>query len=140
MFYLVELTGDNGDEHLHDITKTLDRLSESNIRLILVNLQGINDSFKDLNSKFKAVSELNDKLKEIEEEAIKNEEEDGTREFLSTFFDDAKKEIQAVDEKIKKIEERFKEVVTFYGENPKDLTIEVFFEIFTKLNRDITVL
>lgn len=104
-----------------------------------MNLQGINDSFKDLNMKFKAVNELNDKIKEIEEEAKNNEEEDGTREFLSKFYSDAKMEIQKVDEKIKSIEEKFKEVVSFYGENPKDVTIEQFFDTFSKLNKDITV-
>lgn len=104
-----------------------------------MNLQGINDSFKDLNLKFKAVNELNDKLKEIEEDAKNNEEEDGTRDFLSTFYDEAKLEITKVDEKIKNIEEKFKEVVIFYGENPKDVAIESFFDTFTKLNKDITV-
>jgi hypothetical protein len=138
MFYLVENIAEN-DEKLLDITKYLDKLSDSTIYLKVVNLQGINDSFKDINLKFKAVNELNDKIKEIEEEANKNEEEDGTREFLSTFYDEAKLEIQKVDEKIKNIEEKFKEVASFYGENPKDVTIENFFETFTKLNKDITV-
>ena len=103
-----------------------------------MNLPSINDSFKDLNNKFKSVKELNNHIKEIEEEAHKNEEQDGTREFLNGFFEDAKNQIGLVDEKIKKIEVKFKEVVKFYGENP-DITIDSFFEIFTKFNKDLTV-
>ena len=104
-----------------------------------MNLQAINDSYKDLNNKFKSVKELNNHVCEIEQEAIKNEEEDGTRQFLSTFFEEAQNQILEIEVKIKKIEEKFKDVLRFYGENT-EMSIELFFETFTKFNKDLTVL
>ena len=96
-------------------------------------MQGINDSFKYINTKFKAVKELNSHLTEIELEAVKNNEEDGSREFLSRFYEEAQNQIIQLEVKIKKIEDNFMDLVGYYGENP-DTSIDLFFEIFIKFN------
>lgn len=98
-------------------------------------MSSINDSYKEINKKFKAVCQLNDLVQKED----KLEEDDKSFEFLVSFFSDAKLTMSQVEDKIKSIEDRYKEVVTFYGDTPKDLPMETFIEILNKFSKDLNV-
>lgn len=104
-----------------------------------MNLQSIKDSFKEVTTKFNSVSKLEELLPSIEEAARENDETDGTREFLAEIIEESKKEIGNIEKKLNLIEEKYKELVTYFAENIKDLPMENFFDIFMKFNKDVVV-
>jgi hypothetical protein len=67
------------------------------------------------------------------------DEEDKTEEFLASFIKDAETKTELIDKKIKEIDERYKEVITFMGDTPKDMPMDTFLDIFVKFNKDVTV-
>jgi hypothetical protein len=104
-----------------------------------VNLQSIRDSFKEATTKFNAVAKLEELLPSIEEAAKENEETDGTREFLAEITQESRKEIGNIEKKLSLIEEKYKELAAYFAENLKDLSMETFFDIFMKFNKDLVV-
>ncbi len=98
-------------------------------------MSDIMDSYKELNNKFNAVNGLNELISK--EENL--EEDDKSIEFLASFYDNAKVEVQNVGEKIKSIEAEYFKLVKFFGDNPKDLSMETFIEIFNKFYKDLNV-
>jgi len=103
-----------------------------------VNLNSIKDSVKEITTKFNSVSKLEDLLPLIEEAAEENEETDGTRVFLAEIIQESNKEIANIDQKLKLIEEKFLQLVAYFGE-VKEFTLEIFFDIMMKFNKDILV-
>ena len=104
-----------------------------------MNLQSIKDGFKDVSTKFNAVNKLKELLPSIEEAAAENGETDGTQEFLAEIIGESEKEISNVEKRLTLLEETYKELVGFLGENLKDLPMESFFDIFMKFNKDLVV-
>ena len=98
-------------------------------------MQVINECFKEVNSKFKGLCDLKARMEH--EENI--EENDGTFEFLKSFFNEVKDSVEKADERIKAIEDNYKKVVAFFGENLKDLSMEVLVDILNKFNKDLNV-
>ena len=105
-----------------------------------MNLQSIKDGFKDVSTKFNAVNKLEELLPSIEEAAAENGETDGTQEFLAEIIGESKKEISKVEQRLNLLEEKYKELVGYLGENLKDLSMETFFDIFMKFNKDLVVI
>ena len=103
-----------------------------------VNLQSIKESFQEINLKYRAVCALWEQVDEIDAVAKENDDTDNTRIFVSKLIKNSKEEIEKSEEKIKGIDKKFVELLEYYGEN-KDVTIDAFFEIFLKFNRDILV-
>ena len=87
----------------------------------------INESFNALKKNFASVESLKSKIEAKKDEL---EEDDKTQEFLASFYDHAKKTIDFIEEKIKNIDEKFQELVKFFGEDPKKMTLDVFINIF----------
>lgn len=99
-------------------------------------MQSINDSYKELNNRYKGVVALNDLISKEE----KLEEDDRSYEFLGSFLDNARIAMRTVEEKIKGIEEKYIQLIAFFGDTPKDMPMDTFIEIFNKFNKDLTVI
>ena len=93
-----------------------------------MSIAAINDMFKETSTKLKGVLQLRDLVVNAHNLA----ENDKTFEFLDKFEADVKEAVKNSEEKIQKIDETYKELAVYFVENPKDFTIEVFFEIFIK--------
>lgn len=136
LVYIVEYIGDNKLDELFGITTTLDQLGSCiEIFINLVSMQSINDSFKELNGRYKDVIKLSELIATVED----LEEDDKTNEFLGTFIKEAGVDVEKIDKKIKLIDDKYKEVVALFGDNPKDLPMDNIFDILTKFNKDVTV-
>jgi len=92
--------------------------------------------FKETNNKLRGITNL--------KEVVSNEESldpmDKTKEFLDKFQKDAESLVRKVDERIKKIEDTYKDLAIYFVENPKDFTIEIFFEHFNKFCAQVIVI
>jgi hypothetical protein len=99
-------------------------------------MSSIIENFKDLSLKHKAVLQL-------EENTRKNpellEEDDMTETFLVSFYDDAAKRIKETEDRIKLIEEKYKSLITFFGDTPKDMPMDTLIDIINKFTKDMNV-
>lgn len=78
------------------------------------------------------------KLKELAvEKEAELDDDDLSVDFVKSFYDHAEKTMKLLDDNIKKIDLQFAEVVKFFAEDPKKLTIENFIVIMRKLNSDM---
>jgi hypothetical protein len=102
----------------------------------IVSMQSITDSFKDLNNRYKVVCNLHDRITKGEE---KLEEDDKSEIFFDSFFDNARRAVMMVEEKIKSIEDKYKDLIAYFGDTPKDFSMDVLIETFNKFNKDLTV-
>jgi len=95
----------------------------------------INDMYKETSSKLKGVIQLRELVANTHDISL----DDKTFEFLDKFEGEASSEVKKVEERINKIEDTYKQLAAYLVENPKDFTIEVFFEHFNKLCASIVV-
>ncbi len=136
LYYIMDYMSENNKSDLFNITDHLSKLKESNFTFFyfLVSIGTINDMYKEANNKLKGVISLR--------ELISGEnipEGDKTIEFLDSFEEDAKESMKKAEERIQKIEDTYKELTTSLVENPRDFTVEVMFEIFTKFCKAVVV-
>jgi len=104
--------------------------------MYLVNMQVINETFKEINTKFRGCCDLKERMDQ--EENI--EENDGTYEFLKSFFDIVKADVEKTENRIKAIDDEYKKVVSHFGETLKDLPLETLVDILEKFNKALNVL
>lgn len=78
------------------------------------------------------------KLKElIAEKEAELDDDDQSVDFLKSFYEHALKTMKLLEENVKKIDARYEEIVKFFGEDIKKLSIENFIVIMKKLNNDM---
>jgi hypothetical protein len=94
------------------------------------------ESSKELNTKFQCVQNL----KQLHEDHIEEfEEDDLTKEFLSNFYDDAFKKIKDIEKKVKGIDEKYDQLIQYFGDTTKNMPIDTFIEIFVKFSKEFNV-
>lgn len=111
---------------LFDILKMLRKFDK-------LQYQSVVESAKDVTSRFGDVKQLK---KLTEENKDQLQPEDRSEEFLSSFYDKAEKSIGEINSKVEQINVKFKEVIAFFGEDPK-YTVEQFIVVFKKFKNDV---
>ena len=120
--YIIDENGLNKPEYL-DIISYLDLFDQ-------MQMKSITESFNELNSKFKIVQSLKDKIQNKKNEL---EENDKTVEFLNTFYEHAEKTMKFIESKINVIEEKYEEIIKYFAEDKNLMTLEKLVDTFKKL-------
>lgn len=124
--YIIDENGLNKPDYL-DIMSYLDLFDQ-------MQMKSITESFNELNSKFKIVQSLKDKIINKKNDL---EENDKTEEFLKTFYEHAEKTMKFIESKINIIEEKYEEIIKYFAEDKNLMTLEKLVDIFKKLNKCI---
>lgn len=96
----------------------------------------INDMFKEVNTKFKGVLAL----KEIvNDKGDQLDPDDKTKEFLEKFEEEIRSAVKKAEDRLQQIEEEYKALAAYFVESPRDFTIEVLFDIFSKFSKHLKV-
>ena len=98
-------------------------------------MQSILDTFKDLTNKYKSVISLYELIQSHEN----IDEEDRSKEFLSDFMEIANSSIILAEEKIKSVESKYVDMISFFGDNTKEMPMETFLQIIIKFYKDFHV-
>ncbi len=67
------------------------------------------------------------------------EDDDRSLQFFEQFLDHAEEAVNKIDTRIKSIDARYDELIKFLGDNPKDVPLNVFIDIFVKFQKDFAV-
>ena len=97
-------------------------------------MKTIIESYKEVSNKFKEVTDLKNKIEKKKDEL---DPEDKSEEFLNEFYPHAQKTITYLDQKIKAIEEKYTELIKFFGEDAKSCPLEKFVLIFKTLYNEL---
>jgi diaphanous 1 len=124
--YIIDEEGLNKPEYL-DIMSYLELFDQ-------MQMKSITESFNELNSKFKVVQSLKEKIINKKNDL---EENDKTEEFLNKFFEHAEKTMKFIESKIKIIEEKYEEIIKYFAEDKNNMTLEKLVDTFKKLNKCI---
>ena len=96
-----------------------------------MHMKSIIESFNELNSKFKIVKNLKEKINNNKNNL---EENDKTEEFLKSFFEHAEKTINFIEGNIKKIDEKYEKIIKYFAEDKNIMTLEKLVDVFKTLN------
>lgn len=78
-------------------------------------------------------------LEEIISKQEKLEEDDHSNEFLASFYENACLMMYNLTEKIKSIEIEYSELIKYFADSSKEISLEMFIEIFNKFYKDLLV-
>ena len=122
--YIVKFVHDNlKKEELFDIIPKLQQFHQMQIDSITEDVKYIKTDFDSMT-----------KLKElVEQNKDQLGEEDGSEKFLKNCYEDTKKSFDEINTKFKKIHENYKELLDYFGQNPK-----TDFHAFIKCFRDFS--
>ncbi len=97
-------------------------------------MQAINDSFKELDQKYKSIGKLEDIIKKEE-----LSEDDRTIDFLKTVSSEANLIMQNIRDKKDNIENKYLSLVQYLGDTIQNLPMDTFILIFSKFYKDFVV-
>ena len=122
--YIVKFVHDNlKKEELFDIIPKLQQFHQMQIDSITEDVKYIKTDFDSMT-----------KLKElVEQNKDQLGEEDGSEKFLKNCYEDTKKSVNEITTKFEKINENYKELLDYFGQNPKKE-----FHSFIKCFRDFS--
>lgn len=95
--------------------------------------QGIQESVKNLNSKFNDAKALKGILEKNKDQLLQEDQSDA---FMKSFYDDAEKKVTEVQKKFEDIDAQYLGIAKFFGAKPDKLDIIGFVNIFRKFYDD----
>ena len=126
LYFMVEWVIENKSELLNNLQ--LVENYDPNINIVV-----IQELLTDMKKSFLPVLKLKEFIPMICDPS------DKTEEFLKSFYDIAAKNILDLENEIKALEEYSESVISFYGENPNEISFCKLIDIFYKFFKDIRV-
>ena len=125
--YIVKFIHDNlKRDDLFDIIPKLKEFDQ-------MQFDSITESSKSIKKEFDSMTSLKELVEKNKDQLG---EEDQSEKYLSKCYDNIKKNVEEINKKIEEIETSYKELLNFFGQNPKK-EIDVFIKCFRKFCEEL---